>query len=102
MTQYEFICNECFQHYEPDSKTLRCQTCRGTLSIKYKNMGDKSASLPYGPELTMPMPLPSISHYISLGEGKTPTVRMQKNIRSVGNRDLCETRIYEPYRFVQR
>ena len=78
MTQYEFICNECFQHYEPDSKTLRCRTCRGTLSIKYKNMGDKSASLPYGPELTMPMPLPSISHYISLGEGKTPTVRMQK------------------------
>ena len=82
MSHFEFECTECFKSHKADPQTLRCETCFGTLSVKYANSKKRVNNLVGGGTLEMPIPLYSLSEYLSLGEGNTPVVSMP-NISSI-------------------
>ena len=94
MPHFEFKCTECFKNYKADPQTLRCGTCSGTLSVKYANSKKQTSSQVGDGMLDMPIPLCSLSEYLSLGEGNTPIVSMP-NIST-----MLETEIYATLEFM--
>ena len=78
MSHYEFKCTECSKSHIADPRTLRCESCSGTLSVTYTNRKRQVSSLVGGGTLGMPIPLGSLSEYLSLGEGNTPVISMPK------------------------
>ena len=94
MSHYEFKCTECSKSHIADPRTLRCESCSGTLSVTYTNWKRQVSSLVGGGTLDMPIPLGSLSEYLSLGEGNTPVISMPK-ISS-----MFETEIYGKLEFM--
>ncbi len=94
MSHFEFKCTECFKSHKADPQTLRCETCSGTLSVKYDDSKRPVSILVGGGTLEMPIPLSSLSEYLSLGEGSTPVVSMPKISA------MLETAIYAKLEFM--
>ena len=78
MSHYNFRCTNCCKNYDPNAHYLRCTDCQGTLSVQYKDSIDQINSFTYGKGVSMPIPLNSISDFVSLGEGDTPVLMLPR------------------------
>ncbi len=84
MPGYKFTCSSCGWTHDPSSKLLSCSVCESPLDVKY--LGDLLPSvLPKGwngPPI--PLPIDHQENYLTLGEGNTPVVKLQKIYDLVG------------------
>ena len=78
MHHYRFTCTKCWKNYVPNALNLRCEDCQGTLSVQYKFPTEQMSSFNYGEGISMPIPIPSHSDLVSLGEGNTPVLKLSK------------------------
>tara|TARA_B100000029_G_scaffold102322_1_gene92718 strand:- start:2336 stop:3457 length:1122 start_codon:yes stop_codon:yes gene_type:complete len=66
---FSFICSRCFGEFKPSMARLVCENCKGPLVVKYLNIFQNE---------NMESPFDSCEGFVSLGEGNTPIVKMDR------------------------
>ncbi len=79
MAGFVFSCSSCKAKYEPDPDSLRCIGCRAPLSVEYGPDGP-----PHRSRSGSPLPLRLPESMISLGEGDTPVVELERLSSDLG------------------
>ena len=76
MYNHIFVCPMCNWQSNPNITLLRCQECNNPLQIKYIPNTNSSKIFSYLKNISVMSPISDLSKYISLGEGNTPTIRL--------------------------
>ncbi len=72
--RFRLKCLECCLPREPTVRLLRCPVCRGLFDIHYQHPPDG---------LTPRLPLRNPAKQLSLGEGSTPLIRLERTARKL-------------------
>ena len=76
MYNHIFVCPMCNWQSNPNITLLRCQECNNPLQIKYNSNTHSLKIFSHLKNISVMNPISDLSKYISLGEGNTPTIRL--------------------------
>jgi len=80
---YKFHCTYCSWESSPSANVVKCETCKDPIFIKYMENPSNTFQPSYS-NVTMPLPLTKSDDLITLGEGNTPIVKMNRVSEMVG------------------
>ena len=79
MAGFVFMCTPCEAGFEPGPDALRCTGCAGPLTVDYGTDGPSHLS-----RSGSPLPVEQPESMISLGEGETPVVELERLSSDLG------------------